>query len=158
MDRHGQPRRPDLPDPDPAGIGTAHRIRAQAQRRAHARLPRSPTPRRGRSGRLGRRRGAAAAGRRRLLPATASAEAGYLIDRLGGPEHEAGLVAGVAVGAFEPVDLRPVIRVHVTPGWLALLLIRITENATETTWDQIKPIAQRLYVVTYAGPDGTVGT
>lgn len=60
------------------------------------------------------------------------------------------------------LDLRPVyhrleerIRAHVTLCWLALLLIRITENATEQTWDQIKPIAQRLHAVTYAGIDGT---
>lgn len=47
------------------------------------------------------------AGRRLLLPATVSAEAGYLIDRLGGPEREAGFLAGVAEGAFEPIDLTP---------------------------------------------------
>lgn len=45
------------------------------------------------------------AGRRLLLPATVSAEAGYLIDRLGGPEREAGFLEGISEGAFEPVDL-----------------------------------------------------
>lgn len=45
------------------------------------------------------------AGRRLLLPATVAAEAGYLIDRLGGPDREAGFLAGVAEGGFEPVDL-----------------------------------------------------
>lgn len=45
------------------------------------------------------------ANRRLLLPATVSAEAGYLIDKLGGPERESGFLAGVAEGGFEPVDL-----------------------------------------------------
>lgn len=45
------------------------------------------------------------AGRRLLLPATVAAEAGYLLDRLGGPVREAGFLAGVADGGFEPVDL-----------------------------------------------------
>lgn len=40
-----------------------------------------------------------------LLPATVAAEAGYLIERLGGPAREAGFLAGVAEGAFETVDL-----------------------------------------------------
>jgi hypothetical protein len=45
------------------------------------------------------------AGRRLLLPATVAAEVGYMLDRLGGPEREAGLLAGVAEGGFELVDL-----------------------------------------------------
>jgi uncharacterized protein len=32
-------------------------------------------------------------------------EAGYMIDKLGGPEREAGFLTGVADGGFEPVDL-----------------------------------------------------
>ncbi|MEZ5086824.1 MAG: PIN domain-containing protein [Tessaracoccus sp.] len=47
------------------------------------------------------------AGRRLLLPATVAAEVGYLLDRLGGPRREAGFLAGVAAGGFEPVDLLP---------------------------------------------------
>ena len=52
-----------------------------------------------------KRRRSEAARRRLLLPATLSGEAGYLIDRLGGPEREAGFLEGVSEGAFEPLDL-----------------------------------------------------
>lgn len=45
------------------------------------------------------------ASRRLLLPATVAAEVGYMLDRLGGPEREAGFLAGVAEGSFEVVDL-----------------------------------------------------
>jgi predicted nucleic acid-binding protein len=45
------------------------------------------------------------AGRRMLLPATVAAEVGYLLNRLGGPEREAGFLDGVAEGGFEPVNL-----------------------------------------------------
>ncbi|MCR1782780.1 type II toxin-antitoxin system VapC family toxin [Nocardioides carbamazepini] len=40
-----------------------------------------------------------------LLPTTVAAEVGYLIDRLGGPVREAGFLAGIAEGGFEPVEL-----------------------------------------------------
>ncbi|MGP5638622.1 IS1634 family transposase [Brachybacterium tyrofermentans] len=63
------------------------------------------------------------------------------------------------------LDLRPVfhrredrIRSHVTLCWLALLLIRLLENRTETTWEQIRRQVQRLHQVTLAGDDGTVET
>lgn len=45
------------------------------------------------------------ANRRLLLPATVAAEAGYLIDQLGGAEREIGFLQGIAAGDFEPVDL-----------------------------------------------------
>lgn len=45
------------------------------------------------------------AGRQFLLLATVAAEVGYMLNRLGGPEREAGFLAGVADGAFELVDL-----------------------------------------------------
>lgn len=45
--------------------------------------------------------------RRLLLPATVTAEVGYLMDKLGGARREAGFLAGVSEGGFEPVDLLP---------------------------------------------------
>lgn len=40
-----------------------------------------------------------------MLPATVAAEAGYLIEKLGGPADEETFLLGVAEGGFEPVDL-----------------------------------------------------
>lgn len=45
------------------------------------------------------------AGRRMLLPATVTAEVGYLIEHYDGPNAEARFLAGVAEGDFEVVDL-----------------------------------------------------
>lgn len=40
-----------------------------------------------------------------LLPATVSAEVGYLLNNYGGPAEEARFLRGVAEGDFQPVDL-----------------------------------------------------
>lgn len=63
------------------------------------------------------------------------------------------------------LDLRPVfhrredrIRSHVTLCWLGLLLIRLLENRTDQTWNQIRRQVQRIHQVTLAGDDGTVQT
>ena len=63
------------------------------------------------------------------------------------------------------LDLRPVyhrreerIRAHVQLCWLALLLIRLTENTTNQPWNTIRRTAQRLHAITYTGTDGTVRT
>ena len=60
------------------------------------------------------------------------------------------------------IDLRPVyhrledrIRAHVLLCWLALMLIRIVETRTGTTWHQLRPALQRLHVGTFTGPAGT---
>ncbi|MFD0508045.1 IS1634 family transposase [Streptomyces chiangmaiensis] len=60
------------------------------------------------------------------------------------------------------LDLRPVyhrredrIRAHVLLCWLALLLIRVAENATGQTWNRLRAELQRLHAVTYTGPAGT---
>jgi len=60
------------------------------------------------------------------------------------------------------IDLRPVyhrredrIRAHVILCWLALLLIRVTENATGQTWNRIRAELQRQHAVTWTGPAGT---
>ena len=60
------------------------------------------------------------------------------------------------------IDLRPVyhrledrIRAHVLLCWLALLLVRIVETRTGTTWHQLRPALQRLHVGTFTGPAGT---
>jgi transposase len=59
--------------------------------------------------------------------------------------------------------LRPVfhrlehrIRAHVLICWLALLLVRVAEQRTETTWNRIAAEMDRQAQVTLAGPAGTV--
>ena len=59
------------------------------------------------------------------------------------------------------IDLRPVyhrredrIRAHVILCWLALLLIRVTENATGQTWNRVRAELQRQHAVTWTGPAG----
>jgi Transposase DDE domain len=60
------------------------------------------------------------------------------------------------------IDLRPVyhrleerIRAHVILCWLALLLIRIIETRTGTTWPQARRELQRLHAGTFTGSTGT---
>jgi hypothetical protein len=60
------------------------------------------------------------------------------------------------------IDLRPVyhrleerIRAHVVLCWLALLLIRIIETRSGTTWPRARRELQRLHVGTFTGPTGT---
>ncbi|MCX5205963.1 IS1634 family transposase [Streptomyces sp. NBC_00237] len=59
------------------------------------------------------------------------------------------------------IDLRPVyhrreerIRAHVLLCWLALLLIRITETTTGTTWTTARRELDRLHLGTFTGPTG----
>jgi hypothetical protein len=59
--------------------------------------------------------------------------------------------------------LRPVyhrleqrIRAHVLLCWLALLLVRIVERTTQTTWRQAARELGRVHLVSLAGPDGRV--
>jgi hypothetical protein len=60
------------------------------------------------------------------------------------------------------IDLRPVyhrredrIRAHVILCWLALLLIRVAENAAGRPWNRIRAELQRQHAVTWTGPAGT---
>jgi Transposase DDE domain len=60
------------------------------------------------------------------------------------------------------IDLRPVchrkeerIRAHVILCWLALLLIRIAETTTGTTWNKITDELDLLTLSTFTGPAGT---
>jgi Transposase DDE domain len=60
------------------------------------------------------------------------------------------------------LQLRPVyhrledrIRAHVLLCWLALLLIRITENTTGHTWHHLREDLQELHIGTFEGPAGT---
>ena len=60
------------------------------------------------------------------------------------------------------IDLRPVyhrleqrIRAHVILCWLALLLIRIAETTTGTTWNKITDELAQLTLGTFTGPAGT---
>jgi hypothetical protein len=59
------------------------------------------------------------------------------------------------------LDLRPIyhrlehrIRAHVLLCWLALLLVRVAERQTGTTWRQLVGELGRLHLVTLAGPQG----
>ncbi len=60
------------------------------------------------------------------------------------------------------LDLPPVyhrledrVRAHIILCWLALLLIRIAETTTDTTWPTLREQLQRQHVITYTGPAGT---
>jgi transposase len=60
------------------------------------------------------------------------------------------------------LELRPVyhrkqdrIRAHVLLCWLALLLVRIAENATGETWRNLRNELERMHLGTFAGPAGT---
>lgn len=81
------------------------------------------------------------AGRRLLLPATVAAEAGYLIDRLGGPDREAGFLASVAEGGFEPVDLT-----LADYARMAELVVQYDDLRLGTTDASIIALAERLDV------------
>jgi hypothetical protein len=52
--------------------------------------------------------------------------------------------------------LEPRIRAHVLLAWLALLLVRLTERRTDTTWAVIARELSRQHAVTLTGPAGTV--
>ena len=61
------------------------------------------------------------------------------------------------------LGLRPVfhhrenrIRAHIQLCWLALLLIRVVENATADTWRNTRHELDRMHLVTLATPDGQV--
>ena len=61
------------------------------------------------------------------------------------------------------LGLRPVfhyredrIRAHVQPCWLALLLLRVVENATDDTWRNVRNELDRMHLVTLATADGQV--
>jgi Transposase DDE domain len=60
------------------------------------------------------------------------------------------------------LELRPVyhrledrIRAHVILCWLALLLVRIVETTTGSTWNRLREDLQELHVGTFEGPAGT---
>jgi len=60
------------------------------------------------------------------------------------------------------LDLRPVyhrleerIRAHVLLCWLALLLIRVAENATGKTWPVMRRELDRIHLGAFTGPAGT---
>jgi Transposase DDE domain len=52
--------------------------------------------------------------------------------------------------------LEPRIRAHVLLCWLALLLIRVAERRTGSTWPALARELGRLHAVTLTGPTGTV--
>ena len=61
------------------------------------------------------------------------------------------------------LGLRPVfhyredrVRAHVQPCWLALLLMRVIENATDHTWRNVRHELDRMHLVTLATADGYV--
>ena len=61
------------------------------------------------------------------------------------------------------LGLRPVfgyredrIRAHVQLCWLALLLLRVVENATGETWRNVRHELDRMHLITLATADGQV--
>jgi len=61
------------------------------------------------------------------------------------------------------LDLRPIyhrlehrIRAHIVLCWLALLLIRVAEVATDDTWRNLRHDLDRIHLGTFTGPAGTV--
>ncbi len=61
------------------------------------------------------------------------------------------------------LGLRPVfhyrqdrIRAHVQLCWIALLLLRVIENATDDTWRNVRNELDRMHLVTLATADGQV--
>lgn len=61
------------------------------------------------------------------------------------------------------LDLRPVyhhlerrIRAHVLLCWLALLLIRLAETATDDTWRNVRHQLDRMHLGTFTGDAGTI--
>ena len=61
------------------------------------------------------------------------------------------------------LKLRPVfhyredrIRSHVQLCWLALLLLRVVENATDDTWRNVRHELDRMHLITLATGDGQV--
>ncbi|MGD8215760.1 type II toxin-antitoxin system VapC family toxin [Aestuariimicrobium sp. Y1814] len=88
------------------------------------------------------------AGRRLLLPATVVAEVGYLLDRLGGPELEAGFLEGIAEGAFEVVNLT---RVDFTR--MAELVRQYDDMRLGTTDASLIALAERLKITEVATLD-----
>ena len=61
------------------------------------------------------------------------------------------------------LGLRPVfhyredrIRAHVQLCWLALLLLRVVENATDDTWRNVRHELDRMHLITLTTPDGQV--
>ncbi len=61
------------------------------------------------------------------------------------------------------LGLRPVfhyredrIRAHVQLCWLALLLLRVIENATDDTWRNVRNELDRIHLLTLATADGQV--
>jgi len=60
------------------------------------------------------------------------------------------------------IDLRPVyhrkeerIRAHVLLCWLALLLVRIIENACADSWPNLRRELERIKLGSFAGPAGS---
>jgi hypothetical protein len=114
-----------------------------------------------------------------LLPAAVLAQridlAGLIDDRLHLAQHGAncGTKALTVIGAMQvergwrdmkgALGLRPAfhyredrIRSHVQLCWLALLLLRVVENATDDTWRNIRHELDRLHLVTLSAPNGQV--
>lgn len=61
------------------------------------------------------------------------------------------------------LDLRPIyhrtderVRAHVLPCWLALLLVRVIENAVGHTWPVVRREMERMHQISYEGPQGAV--
>lgn len=88
------------------------------------------------------------ASRRLLLPATVTAEAGYLINHYAGAAEEARFLASVAEGDFEPVDLLPEDYAR-----MAELVRQYDDFPLGTTDASVLALAERLGVAEIATTD-----
>lgn len=86
--------------------------------------------------------------RRILVPATVSAEVGYLLERQAGPKTEAGFLQSLADGDFEAVDLTPSDYAR-----MAELIRRYADLPLGTTDASVIAIAERLGIVEVATLD-----
>lgn len=77
--------------------------------------------------------------RRLLLPATVSAEVGYLLESYSGPTEEARFLHGVADGDFEPIDLT-----DEDYGRMSELVEQYADLPLGTTDASVIAIAERL--------------
>lgn len=88
------------------------------------------------------------ADRRILLPATVTAEAGYLINHYSGPTAEARFLASVADGDFETVDLIPEDYAR-----MAELVSQYDDFPLGTTDASVLALAERLSITEIATTD-----
>lgn len=88
------------------------------------------------------------ANERLLLPPTVAAEAGYLIDKLGGAQREIEFLEGIADGGFEPIEVTTE-----DYGRMAELAAQYADMRLGITDASVIALAERLGVIEVATLD-----